>query len=251
MAGAKKPGSENDRERVLTDRELVEVWQASELLDGDPRRGEPLKTNQYRQDGKIWEPIIKLLILCGARREEIGGLKWSEVNLGGAVLTLTGERTKRQPKDKNKPRLIFLSQKAVEIIGSIPRREGCDYVFSTTGKSPVSGWEKAKTRLERLIAKARIEKGIEEEMPEWRIHDLRRVFAVGFQKLGVRLEVTEQALAHLSGSRSGVTKTYQRYNYEKECREGVELWADHVDEILSGKFEEKIISMKRERAKVS
>ncbi len=71
MAGAKKLGSENSRERVLTEKELIEVWKASDHLDGDPRRpDEPLVTNQYQQVGDIWGPIIKLLILTGARRDQ-------------------------------------------------------------------------------------------------------------------------------------------------------------------------------------
>jgi integrase len=250
MTGAKKPGDPTSRERVLTNRELAEVWKASDNnLDGDTRRpNNPYKTNQYEQSGPIWGPIIKLLILTGARREEIGGLKWSEVDLENGVITLLGRRTKRLPKQKDKPRFIYLSQKAVDILEGVSRKEGCDYVFSATKTTPVSGWGNAKARLDKLIKTARTESGIKDEMPDWWIHDLRRTLATGFQKLNIRLEVAENTLGHSSGSRSGVVGVYARYGFEKESKEAVEIWANYIDDLLNGRVEEKVVSIKNVRA---
>ena len=46
----------------------------------------------------------------------------------------------------------------------------------------------------------------------WNVHDLRRTVATGLQRLGVRLEVTEAVLNHISGSRGGIAGVYQRHD---------------------------------------
>ena len=65
---------------------------------------------------------------------------------------------------------------------------------------------------------------------------MRRTVATGLQRLGVRLEVTEEILAHRSGSRSGVTGIYQRFKFEDEKRAALEAWARHVIGVVSGEL---------------
>ena len=55
-----------------------------------------------------------------------------------------------------------------------------------------NGFSKAKAGLDKASG-----------VKDWRLHDLRRTMATGLQKLGVRLEVTEAVLNHVSGSRAG------------------------------------------------
>ena len=248
MNGMKKLGQENQRTRVLSDEELTEIWKATDLVDGDPRRpNHPLKTNQFSQTSPIWGPIFKLLILTGARREEIGGLRWNEVNLDKGFILLPGNRTKRLPKHKDQSRTIFLSKKAVEILKALPHLKTAEgvpaFVFTETGYSSVSGWGRAKARMEKLIKETRAKAGITEEMDFWRIHDLRRTAATGFQKLGIRLEVTETVLGHTSGSRGGIVGVYQLYDFKKEAIEAVEIWADHVTELVA----EKVVNFPAEK----
>lgn len=79
---------------------------------------------------------------------------------------------------------------------------------------------------------ARIRDALEVELkqkgPHWTLHDLRRTMATGLQRLGVRLEVTEAVLNHLSGSRSGIVGVYQRHNYFEEKRAALAAWAREV-----------------------
>ena len=67
---------------------------------------------------------------------------------------------------------------------------------------------------------------------DWRLHDLRRTVATGMQRLGTRLEVTESALNHISGSKAGIVGVYQTHDYADEKREALNSWAQHVMDIV-------------------
>src|SRR6185437_1859779 len=148
----------------------------------------------------------------GARREEIGRLKWSEIDEIAV------------PEEKDRPRLVFpainleglrtkngeahiipLSVPAAAILEKIPRIGGSDFVFTIGGRSPVSGWSRAKIDLDDLA-----------QIAPWRTHDLRRTTATGLQKLGTALQVTEAVLGHTAGSRGGIVGVYQRHSYARE-----------------------------------
>ncbi|MGI8723775.1 MAG: tyrosine-type recombinase/integrase [Methyloceanibacter sp.] len=210
MADLPKPGSETKRDRVLTDHELKAVWQAAAKL------------------GWPFGAAVQLLILTGARRQEIGGLHWSEVVIVAEdhSVELRGERTKT-----GEPHTIPLSKPAVTIIEALPRvaKSGrdqgstglSDLVFTTNGDTPISGWTKAKKELPSFD-------------PPWTIHDLRRTVATGLQRLGFSLQVIEAVLGHSSGSRSGVVGVYQRHSFDAEKRVALEAWAEHVALITIG-----------------
>ena len=101
----------------------------------------------------------------------------------------------------------------------------------------MSGFSRAKARLDAAIVKlvTKEAQGSDEaiEVAPWRIHDLRRTVATGLQRLGVRFEVTEAVLNHVSGSRSGVAGVYQRHDWALEKREALDLWAGHITAILA------------------
>ena len=207
MADLPKPGSETKRERVLSDDELVTVWKAASKL--------------------AWPfgDAIRLLILTGARRQEIGGLRWAEVQ--GASLRLAGERTKN-----SEPHSIPLSAPAIAIL-ELPRVAESEFVFTTTGKTPISGWTKAKTEVGKFA-----------DLAPWTIHDLRRTVATGLQKLGTNLQVIEAVLGHTSGSRSGVVGTYQRHSFDAEKCAALEAWGAHVIALIEGRKPGKVVAMR-------
>jgi integrase len=99
----------------------------------------------------------------------------------------------------------------------MPRFLGSDYVFTTTGNTSISGFSRAKRRVYAAVATT-----------DWRTHDLRRTAASGMARLGVPPHVVEKVLNHKSGIISGVAAVYNRYGYEKEKREALERWADHL-----------------------
>jgi integrase len=96
-----------------------------------------------------------------------------------------------------------------------------------------SGWSKCKTTLDKAIMEAR-EKAAAKvgttaaPLVPWTIHDLRRTVATGLQRLGVRLEVTEAVLNHVSGSRGGIAGIYQLHDWADEKRAALDAWAAHV-----------------------
>jgi integrase len=197
LADLPKPGSETKRDRVLSDAELVKVWQAAEKL------------------GYPYGPAIKLLVLTGGRREEIGQLRWSEIE--GGTIHLSGKRTKN-----SEPHIIPLSPVAQSVLAEVPRIN--EFVF-TLGKTPLNSWSRVKRKLDGLAALAE----------PWVVHDLRRTTATGLQRLRVALEVTESVLGHTSGSRAGVVGIYQRHDYAEEKAEALDKWGARVIALVEGR----------------
>ena len=206
MEGMEAPPAVPARDRVLSDEELALVMsKLSEL-------------------GTPFEPYFKLLIFTAQRREEVAQTAWGELNRAQCEWILPGSRTKNA-----KAQHLPLSDAAVAVLDGIagdkvwPRT---GLVFTTTGKSPISGFSKAKKRLDELMIQE-----LGARFSPWRTHDLRRTVATGLQRLGVRLEVTEAVLNHVSGSRSGIVGTYQTYHWGPEKRAALSAWAKHVGEL--------------------
>lgn len=226
MEGMKPPESPPSRDRVLSDQELVLAWRAAGQL-GYPFGG-----------------LVRMLALTGARREEIAGLEWSELDQASRQWTLPPS------KSKNGVGAIFpLSDGACAELDLLAARAGRakgwprrGLVFSTTGNTPVSGFSKAKARLDAIISKAVADDADLEPLTPWRLHDLRRTVATGLQRLGVRFEVTEALLNHVSGARSGVAGVYQRHDWGPEKREAAKLWNALIESVLAGYFASSFVS---------
>ena len=113
-------------------------------------------------------------------------------------------------------------------------------VMSFTGKVALSCFSQAKAGLDNAIAKECKEAS---PMPAWRVHDLRRTLATGLQRLGVRFEVTEAVLNHVSGARSGVAGIYQRHDWAEEKRNALDAWARYVSAILKPVQQTNVVRM--------
>jgi integrase len=230
FAGIKAPSSERGRarERVLSDDELRLVWKAAEAI------------------GWPFGPIVKLLALTGARRDEVAQMEWREIDFDRALWTLPAARS------KNRREHVFpLSDAALEILRSLPRIERSGFVFTTTnGRVPVSGFNKAKDRFDDAIDELRTQIGGEECEPiePWVFHDLRRTVATNLQKLGVRLEVTEAVLNHVSGSRAGIVGVYQKHDYATEKRQALDAWARRLEAIVTGAAMSNVVDLAKARA---
>ena len=207
VAGTAKAEESGTRERVLTQAELAEVWAA-------------LEDDQFGD-------IVRLLILTGQRREEIGSLRWNEVDFERGLIVLAPARTKNKRLHE-----LPLSPLARAIIKRQPRRR--DLVFGM-GKGGFSGWSDSKARLDQRMHVVRREADHKAKpMPDWHLHDLRRTAAtVMADKLGVLPHIIEAILNHVSGHRAGVAGIYNRARYEGEMREALKRWAEHVEEITS------------------
>jgi integrase len=202
VIGTNKATDEIARDRVLSPAELSAIWQ--EAGDGD------------------YAAIVKLLILTGQRREEVGGMLWPEVDLDGSIWRIRAERTKN-----GLPHDLPLSRPTVAILRDRAKREQRDLVFGA-GDGPFQGWSNAKSALdERVLARLR-KKDKKAKLPAWRLHDIRRTVATGLADIGVLPHVVEAILNHVSGHKAGVAGVYNRASYAAEKRMALDLWAEHV-----------------------
>jgi integrase len=205
------------RERVLSDEELGEIWRAA---------------------GEAPSPygtIVRLLILTGQRRGEVAGMSWREVSDDLTTWTMPGERTKN-----GSPHTVPLSAPARDLLRALlpghashaiaEGRANDTLVLPGAVGTPFAGWSKAKTALDKAIVTVRAMTAGKSAAPftPWSLHDLRRTVATGLQRLGVRLEVTESLLNHVSNTRGGIAGVYQRYDWAAEKRTALDGWAAHV-----------------------
>jgi len=155
-------------------------------------------------------------------------MRWSELADDLSQWALAGSRMKA-----GRPHDVHLSEAARAILHEIPRVKGCDFVLSTTGRSPISGISKAKTMLDRAIIEARAqaaEKAGCEAAPlvPWRLHDLRRTGVTTLARLGFDSIVVDKLLAHQPAKLAGVAAVYQRYGFGRERAAALDAWAAHV-----------------------
>jgi integrase len=203
--GIKDRASTNGgRTRTLTPAELREVWLATDQ-DHDHDR------------------IVRLLILTGQRREEIGGLGWTEVNLVARQIELPAARVKNR-----RDHIVPLSKPALAILAGIERREDSPFVFGRL-MTPFSGWSRCKARLDTRIAANRKKAGNKEPIPAWRLHDLRRSVATLMREQRIAdTHLVELALNHVSGTRGGIAGTYDRSERLEDRAKALEAWGRYV-----------------------
>jgi integrase len=185
-----------DRERVLTDDEVGMFWRGCDTL------------------GPIFGPMFQLLVLTGCRRDEVAGMQWAEVN--DKVWSIPGSRTKNgQPLD------VTLTDEGLAVLASMPRIEGCPFVFTTNGRTYSTGFSTAKLLLDALTP----------NLTDYTLHDLRRTFATGLGRLGVSGPMIERCLNHTV---PGVAGIYNRFAYAADMAAAWKLWSDHVAGLAKG-----------------
>jgi integrase len=213
-----RPAAATVRDRVLTSDEVRWFWQACEGADAPRVPGAP----------KPFKALLRLLLLTGQRLDEVAGMTREELHDDGSW-RLPGARTKNK-----RAHVVPLSPLARDLIASMPGHEGL--VFSTTGTSPVSGWSRMKRRLDAaMLAFAKQERAGKATIPPWRLHDLRRTAVTGMAELGIRPDVIELTVNHVSGHRGGIAGVYNRSELLDERRAALERWSLHVAGSVSGK----------------
>ena len=203
--GIAAPTKEKYRDRVLSDEEISAVLAAAHKV------------------GYPFGPMVDLLVMTAQRRDEVAGMRWSEINFDKKAWTIPSERTKN-----GKAHMVHLSNDAVGLLIALPRFANSDglvsdFVFTTTGKSPVSGFSKAKAQIDKIS-----------NVRDWRLHDIRRTVVTHMSQLGVAHHVADAILNHKSGVISGVAAVYQQNQFVQERREALEHWNDRLRELTSG-----------------
>jgi integrase len=215
---AGKPKKAPSRDRVLNEAELKSLWTA---LGAEAPR---------------WRDSIRMLILTGQRREEVYDADLAEFDLAARLWTIPPERAKN-----GKEHFVPLAPAVVALVEARPESESPKLFPSRTigSANGMSGFSKVLARLQAAMAK---DLGV--EVPHWTLHDLRRTMATGLQRLGIRLEVTEAVLNHISGTTGGLVRVYQRYSYLEEKRHALEAWAADVARIVEGKPVDNVIALR-------
>lgn len=215
---AGRPPKSKPRKRTLTEQELKALWLA---LDGE---------------SLPWQQGVKLLILTGQRRSEVFAADSREFDLEGRIWTIPGERAKNGERH-----IVPLSKAAIEIFKTIPIIDDSKKLFPANGnaKNAPSGFSKVTARL-----RGKVDDLLDRTDSEnWTLHDIRRTVATGFQRLGIRFEVTEAVLNHISGSKGGIAGVYQTHDWADEKRTALDAWAIEVDRIVTGKSANNVVAI--------
>jgi integrase len=211
VTGTGKASEGNGRDRVLTEAELTAVLAA--LGDDD------------------FSNIIRLLILKGQRRDEIGGLRWSEIDRSRQMIVFGPERTKNKRQHElplSKQALDIIERRHVAIIApriasrgkhDAPTIHRNEWVFGRR----FTAWSDSKAILDKRLP----------GVPAWKLHDLRRSAATHMAELGVLPHIIEAVLNHVSGHKSGVAGIYNRARYADEMRKALQTWADYIERLKS------------------
>jgi len=190
VSGTGKAEEGPSRERVLSEAELASILSA-------------LGEDQFSD-------MIRLLVLTGQRRMEIGGLRWSEVDFDRGLICFPPERSKN-----NRQHELPISRQVRAILERQPRRG--EFVFDQR-----LSWSHAKAQLAGRL----------NGMANWRLHDLRRSCATHMaDRLDVQPHVIEAVLNHVSGFRAGVAGMYQRAKYQDAMRDALQRYGDWIDRL--------------------
>lgn len=231
--GRMKPQTrESARDRALTDDEIRWFWEGCGAL------------------GWPFGPLFRLLLATAQRRDEVGTITFPELDVDGKLWIIPREKAKNDRAHE-----VSLSALALDVItglretrDKIDELKDCPLVFTTNGKTPVSGFSRAKERLDAEMEKlARKARGLPEKdddlrkalkikagdelpryVPEWILHDLRRTAATGMARLNIAPHVVDKVLNHVSGTIRGVAAVYNRFAYTDERRAALDAWGRYV-----------------------
>jgi integrase len=224
-AGIKKPGHETSRDRVLSLAELRVIWEATE------------------SDHTQFNAIVRLLLLTGARLREVAELAWREIDAEARTWTLPGARAKNHREHMvplSPPALAILEarRETQRTLGTAPK-----LAFTTNGETAFSGFSRAKTLLDKRIAKAGA------ELAPWRLHDLRRSVATHMaESLRIAPHIVEATLNHISGSKAGVAGVYNRALHLDERRAALDAWADYLLRTVGETESDNVVDLAQRRA---
>ena len=208
---------ERSRDRYLTPLEIRAVWKAAEAL------GYPSGT------------LVQLLLLTGQRRDEVAGMRWDEIDGNEKLWTLGHGRTKA-----GRAQLVPLSDLAFDLINSCPRIG--DFVLTTRGDRPVSGFAKWKKQLDdevfRILdedtkeTKTRADGARLNTLPPWRLHDLRRTVGTHMEEIGIPPHIVGSVLNHSPRGFKGVTSVYTRGELIFDRRKALTAWSRYLSLLL-------------------
>jgi integrase len=207
VEGMRTPSTPAPRERVLNETEIKTLWGK-------------LPTTLRRSPS--CQCIIKLCLLTAQRVGEVSGISRDELDLKARLWTIPGNRTKNKHSHA-----VPLTDAAIEVIQEALEATQCRYLFP----DGLGAGSLRPDAVSKTITKAQARFGIE----HWTAHDLRRTAVTEMARLGIVPVVLGHVINHRSATKAGVTlSAYSHYDYAKEKREALELWADRLGAIVGG-----------------
>jgi integrase len=211
FAGVEAPSGEKSRDRVLAPDELGGVWRAAAGLS------------------QPYSEFVRLLLLTLQRREEVAGMRWSELSADLMTWTIPKERSKN-----GRAHIVHLAPPAQAILREIPHRKGCAFVFPAASGRPITAFSAAKRQLDLKMAAERAEAGEPHATEGWTFHDFRRAGVTALAGMGFPPHVCDRLLNHVTGSIQGVAAVYQRQEFLAERKAALEAWAALVTRAAEG-----------------
>jgi integrase len=185
---ARTKPKERARERTLSDDELQAVWKAAEASP--------------------FGALVRFILLTGARRAEGAEMAWGE--LDGSAWTL--------PSIRNKTKVDLVRPLSRQALAALPAKvDGCSFVFTTDGKTPISGFSKFKRAFDKACG-----------VTGWTLHDLRRTARTLMSRAKVPTDHAERCLGHVVG---GVRETYDRWEFRDEKAAAYEALGNLIEHI--------------------
>jgi integrase len=199
MEGLERPSKPADRDRVLSDKEMVAVYRTAQ------------------QVGYPFGHIILIIFHTAMRRSEVGGLKRSYVTED--AITLPSELTKNG-------RELVLPNLINGELSVIPKaeREGkvSEYYFPTAAGTPFCAWGKNKIKFDKLCG-----------IYNWTLHDIRRTVRTKLSEWSCCDDATgERILGHIS-SESRVSRIYNRWKHFPQMKAALEKYEERLADLLS------------------
>ncbi|HEX2526176.1 MAG TPA: site-specific integrase [Geminicoccus sp.] len=229
VVGTARPAPERTRERVLSNDEIRAIWDATE-------------------GGGDYYKIVRLLLLTGQRRDEVAGMRWSEISADGTTWTIPSERAKNAKKHD-----VPLSEQVQNLLAIVERRGGRDYVFGR-GNGGYCGYSRSKAALDRQIAAIRAEQRLgrplepserpleNDALPAWVLHDLRRTVNTNMQEVEDP-HIVDAVFNHTGSAKEGVHKHYNFARYKAQKQDALQRWADHVGRIVMSQRVDSVVQM--------
>lgn len=209
------PAKTKVRKRVLSTAEIIVIWKACEKL------------------GYPWGRMYQLILCTGLRITDVSNAPWREYNAEHDALIIPAERMKRPPSDVRGDFLVPLNVPAQKLIEDLsddfifttedrkpaPSRP----IFTTNGKKPVSGFSYSKGALD-----AQIDKLVEEPLPRWTTHDMRRTMSTAMQALGVPGRIIDRMQDHRDREQTQTALHYQHWQFLDEKRAAAKVWGEYL-----------------------
>jgi integrase len=211
VIGTNKPAAPPERDRALSDPELLAVWKATE---------EPTEFNR----------IVRLLITTGQRRTEVGGMCWPELNTERTAWTIPADRAKN-----GREHSVPLGSLATDVICAVPEVVGRDLLFGARTNRGFTGWAEFKKALDKRLG---------DQVRPWTLHDLRRTVATRLGDLGAEPHIIEALLNHQSGHKRGVAGVYNKSKYAAAVKAAVAMWDRHITDLIEGRDERNVIPIR-------